>query len=103
MYKNRSTPASAAVIPSSLELSLPVQMMVDYPDANVAMQLHTPDHRPFLEIVAPILTWLAAGNDGMPRFRRMPGRMLAWRTVAATEVPTLRAATEMKPPAFGRR
>src|SRR5579864_8647798 len=65
-------------------------------------QLHTPDHRPLLVIVEPILTWLEAGNDGMPRCRRMLGRMLARRTIAATDVPTLRAATEMKPPAFRR-
>jgi hypothetical protein len=34
--KNRSTAASAAAIPNWLELSLPVQVMVDPPDANVA-------------------------------------------------------------------
>jgi hypothetical protein len=34
--KNRPTPASAAAIPNWLELSLPVQVMVDPPGANVA-------------------------------------------------------------------
>jgi hypothetical protein len=34
--KNRATPASAAAIPNWLELSLPVQVMVDPADANVA-------------------------------------------------------------------
>ncbi len=63
-------------------------------------QLHTLDHPPLLVIVEPILTWLEAGNDRMPGFRRMLGRMLVRRTVAATDVPTLRTPTEMKPPAF---
>src|SRR5580704_12110597 len=66
-------------------------------------QLHTLDHPPLLVIVEPILTWLEAGNDRMPFCRRMLGRMLARRTVAATDVPTLRTPTEMKPPAFRRR
>jgi hypothetical protein len=34
--KKRSTPASAAAIPNWLELSPPVQVTVDPPDANVA-------------------------------------------------------------------
>ena len=34
--KNRATPASAAAIPNWLELFLPVQVMVDPPDANAA-------------------------------------------------------------------
>jgi hypothetical protein len=34
--KSRSTPASAGAFPNWLELSLPVQVMVDPPDANVA-------------------------------------------------------------------
>jgi len=38
--KNRSTPASAVAIPNWLELSLPVQVMVDHPDANVAQPSH---------------------------------------------------------------
>ena len=64
-------------------------------------QLHTLDHRLLLVIVEPILTRLEAGNDRMSCRRRMLGRMLARRTVAATDVPTLRTPTEMKPPAFG--
>jgi hypothetical protein len=63
-------------------------------------QLHTLDHPPFLVIVEPILTRLEAGNDRMPCCRRMLGRMLARRTVAATDVPTLRTPAEMKPPTF---
>ena len=63
-------------------------------------QLHTLDHPPLLVIEEPILTRLEAGNDRMPCCRRMLGRMLARRTVAATDVPTLRTPTEMKPPTF---
>ena len=63
-------------------------------------QLGTLDHLPRVVIVEPILTRLEAGNDRMPCCRRMLGRMLARRTVAATDVPTLRTPTEMKPPVF---
>src|ERR1700722_7638540 len=63
-------------------------------------QLPPLDHSPLLVVVEPILTRLEAGNDRMPCYRRMFGRMLARRTVAATDVPTLRTPTEMKPPAF---
>src|SRR5579884_1461812 len=65
-------------------------------------QLHTPDHPPRLVIVEPIFTRLEAGDDRMACCRRMLGRMLTRRTVTASDVPTLRAATEMKPPAFRR-
>ena len=58
------------------------------------------DLAPLLVIVEPILTRLEAGNDRKPRFRRMLERKLARRTVAATDVPTLRTPTETKPPAF---
>jgi hypothetical protein len=98
--KNRSTPASAAVIPNWLGLSLPVQAMVDLRMRMWRKQLHTLNHPPLLVIVAPILTRLEAGNDRMPCCRRMLGRMLTRRTVAATDVPTLRTPTEMKPSAF---
>jgi hypothetical protein len=63
-------------------------------------QRHTLDHPPRLVIEEPILTRLEAGNDRMSRCRRMLGRMLARRTVAATDVPTRRTPTEMKPPTF---
>jgi len=66
-------------------------------------QLHTLDHPPPLVIEEPVLTRLEAGNDRMPRCRRMLRRMLAWRTVAATDVPALRTPAKMKPPAFRRR
>jgi len=66
-------------------------------------QSHTLDHRLLLEIVEPILTRLETGDDGMPRFRSMPGCMLARRTVAASDVPARRAPAEMKPPTFRRR
>src|SRR5579863_7724978 len=66
-------------------------------------QLHTLDHPPLLVIVEPILTRLEAGNDRMPCRCRMLGRMLARRTVAATDVPTLRTPAEVKPPTFRRR
>ena len=68
-------------------------------------QLRTLDHPLLLVILLlvieePILTGLEAGNDRMPCCRRMLGRMLARRTVAATDVPTLGTPTEMKPPTF---
>src|SRR5579863_10389233 len=66
-------------------------------------QLHTLDHSLLLVVVEPIFTRLEAGNDRMPCCRRMLGRMLARRTVAATDVPALRTPTEMKPPARRRR
>jgi hypothetical protein len=66
-------------------------------------QPHTLDRCPLLVIVEPILTRLEAGNDRMPRCRGMLGCMLARRTVAASDVPALRAPAEMKPPTFRRR
>ncbi len=63
-------------------------------------QLHTLDHPLLLVIVEPILTRLEAGNDRMPGCRRMLGCMLTRRTVTASDVPTLRTPTEMKPPTF---
>jgi hypothetical protein len=66
-------------------------------------QLHTLDHPLLLVIEEPVLTRLEAGDDRMPSCRRMLGCMLARRTVAASDVPALRAPTEMKPPCFRRR
>jgi hypothetical protein len=66
-------------------------------------QLHALDHSLLLVIVEPILTRLEAGNDRMPCRCRMFGCMLARRTVAATDVPTLRTPAEMKPPTFRER
>ena len=63
-------------------------------------QLHTLDHPLLLVIVKPIFTRLEAGNDWMPGRRRMLGCMLTRRTVAASDVPTLRTPAEMKPPTF---
>ena len=74
--------------------------MVDPPDADVEEATPHPLIILRFVIVEPIRTRLEAGNDRMPCFRRMLGRMLARRTVAATDVPTLRTPTEMKPPAF---
>jgi hypothetical protein len=65
-------------------------------------QLHTLDHLLLLVIEEPVLTRLEAGNDRMPRCCRMPGSMLAGRTVAAANVAALRAPAEMKPPPFRR-
>jgi hypothetical protein len=61
-------------------------------------QFHTLDHPLLLVIVEPVLTRLKAGYDRMSRRRRMLGRMLTGRIVAAPDVPTLRTPTEMKPP-----
>src|ERR1017187_5799982 len=63
-------------------------------------QLRTLDHPPLLVIVEPVLTGLKAGYDRMPRRRCVLGCMLTRRTVAATDVPTLRTPAEVKPPAF---
>ena len=65
-------------------------------------QPHTLDHPPRLVIVEPILTRLEARNNRMSCCRRMLGRMLARRTVAAADVPTLRTTAQMKPPTFRR-
>jgi hypothetical protein len=68
-------------------------------------QFHTfdRDHALRLVIVKPILTRLEAGNDRMPRCRRMFRCMLTRRTVTASDVPTLRTPAEMKPPTFRGR
>ena len=60
------------------------------------------DHPLALVIVEPILAWLEAGDDRMPRRRRVFRRVLARRTVTASYVPALRTTTEMKPPAIRR-
>ena len=93
-------PASEAAIPNSPELSLPVQVLVDPPDANAAVATPHPNYFLLLVIEEPILARLEAGNDRMPCFRRMFGGMLARRTIAATDVSTLRRPTEMKPPSL---
>jgi len=61
-------------------------------------QFHTLDHPLRLVIKEPLLTRLKAANDRMPRLGRMLGCMLVRRTVATSDVPTLRAPAEMKPP-----
>jgi hypothetical protein len=61
-------------------------------------QVHAFDHPLLLVIVEPVFIRLKADNDRMPRRRRMPGCVLARRTVAASDVPTLRTPAEMKPP-----
>jgi hypothetical protein len=66
-------------------------------------QLHTLDHPLLLVIEEPLLTRFEAGNDRMPCRCRMPGCMLARGTVAASDVPTLRAPAEVKPPTFRGR
>src|SRR5580692_10788402 len=62
-------------------------------------QLRTVDHRLLFVIVEPVLARLEAGNNWMSGGRCMLGGMLAGRTVAATDVPALRAPAEVKPPA----
>ena len=66
-------------------------------------QLRTLDHSLFLVIEEPVLPRLKAGYDRMPCCRRMLGCMLTGRTVTASDVPTLRTPTEMKPPTFRGR
>jgi hypothetical protein len=62
-------------------------------------QLHALDHLLFFVVEEPIFTRFEAGNHGMPRWCEMLWGMLTWRTVAASDVPALRASTEVKPPA----
>ena len=66
-------------------------------------QFHTLDHFPLPVIEEPVLTRLKAGDDRMPCCRRVLRCVLTRRTVAASDVPTLRTPTEMKPPTFRRR
>ena len=99
-WVRKSTPVSAAMIPNWRELSLPVQALVDFLDANAAEAAPALDHPLLLIIIKPILTRLEAGNDRMPGCSRMLGRMLARRTVAATDVPAFGTSAEMKPPTF---
>ncbi len=66
-------------------------------------QLRASDHRLLVIIVEPVFARLKAGNDGMPRRRRMLGCMLARGTVTASDVSTLRAPAKMKPPALRGR
>jgi hypothetical protein len=66
-------------------------------------QFHAFDHPLFLVIVEPVLTRLEAGNDRMSCRRRMFGRMLARRTIAASDVSALRTSAKMKPPTFRGR
>src|SRR4051795_3816330 len=65
-------------------------------------QLRPLDDFLLLIIEEPMLARLEAGDNGMPRGRRMPGCMLARRTVASADVPTLRTPAQMKPPAIRR-
>ena len=53
-----------------------------------------------LVIIEPVFTRLEAGYDRVSGRGRMLGRMLARRAIAASDVPTLRTPTEMKPPTF---
>jgi len=66
-------------------------------------QLHSFDHPLLLVIEEPILTRFEAGNDRMPGRGGMLGCMLARRTVAASDVPTLCAPPQMEPPTLRRR
>src|SRR6202044_3309977 len=63
-------------------------------------QFHTFDHPLLLVIEEPVLTRLKARYDRMPCRRRMLRCMLTRGTVTASDVPTLRTPTEMKPPAI---
>jgi len=56
-----------------------------------------------LVIEEPVLTRLKAGYDRMPCRRRMLWCMPTRRTVTASDVPTLRTPTQMKPPTCRRR
>ena len=62
-------------------------------------QFRTFDHFLLLVIEEPIFARLEAGDDRMPRRCGVFGCMLVRRAVTASDVPTLRAPTEMKPPA----
>jgi hypothetical protein len=66
-------------------------------------QLRTLDLSPRLVVVEPVLARLKAGDDRMSRLCRMFGCVLARGTVAATDVPTLGTAAEVKPPTIRGR
>ena len=66
-------------------------------------QLDALDHRLSPVIVEPVFARLEAGYDQMLSCQRMLGRMLTRRTVTASDVSTLGAPAEMKPPASRRR
>src|SRR5262252_2788450 len=52
-----------------------------------------------LKIPEPVLTWLEAADHRVAGRAGMSAGMLAGRRVAAADVPTARAAPQMKPPA----
>ena len=49
-------------------------------------------------VVEPVLKRLKAGDDRMPVAFGMLARVLARRTVAASDIPALRTSTKLKPP-----
>src|SRR4051794_33943657 len=51
------------------------------------------------EVPEPALPGLEAAHDRMPGLRRVPPGVLAGRGVAAADVPALRAAAQVEPPA----
>jgi len=61
------------------------------------------DNRISLITVEPGLSRLEAGDDWMLRRMEMRGRVFVGRTVAAADVPALRASAKVKPPAVFRR
>jgi len=63
-------------------------------------QFHTVDHPLFLVIEEPILTGFEAHSNRVSGRRRMLGRMLARRAIAASDVPAFRTPPEVKPPTF---
>src|SRR5262249_11474389 len=63
-------------------------------------QARTLERLPSLEVPVPVLAGLEALNDGVPRLLRVPARMLIRRGGAAADVPALRAAAQVKPPAI---
>jgi hypothetical protein len=61
-------------------------------------QLGAAHHVLLLVVIKPVLTGLEAGDDVMPRRRRVFRRVLIGRAVTTADVSTLRTPAEMKPP-----
>jgi len=53
-------------------------------------------------VVEPILSGLKARDHRMARRVKMPAGVLAWRAVAAADMPAFGAASQVQPPSVGR-
>jgi hypothetical protein len=65
-------------------------------------QLNARDHLVSVVVIKPVFPRLEAGDDGVASFLCVFRGMLAWGTVAASNVAALGASAQVKPPAAGR-